>query len=86
LYLRDQLTFRPAIHCLGAALGFVTGDQKPIPRWADRLYLGWLLRLARNPPLYFRRFAVARELPGLIRSYGAELPAMRKVEGSEGKG
>jgi exopolysaccharide biosynthesis WecB/TagA/CpsF family protein len=78
LYLRDTLDYRPAIHCIGAALGFLTGDQKPIPDWADRLYLGWLLRLARNPRRYFRRFWTAHELPGLIMKYGEKLPPMRK--------
>ena len=76
LYLRESLDYRPAIHCIGAALGFLTGDQKPIPLWADRLYLGWLLRLARNPRLYLRRFWIAHELPGLIWRYGAELPPL----------
>lgn len=74
LYLRDQLDYRPAIHCIGAALGFLTGDQKPIPPWADRLYLGWLLRLARNPKLYLKRFWLAHELPGLIATYGSRVP------------
>src|SRR5438034_2278089 len=44
-HLRENLSYRPAIHCTGAALGFVTGDQLTIPDWADRLYSGWLLRL-----------------------------------------
>src|SRR6266513_13123 len=48
-YLRENLTYRPAIHCTGAALGFVTGEQVPIPDWADRLYLGWFLRLITQP-------------------------------------
>ena len=78
LYLRDERPYRPAIHCIGAALGFLTGDQKPIPAWADRLYVGWLLRLARDPRLYFRRFAVAHELPGLIARYGSELPPLKE--------
>ena len=37
-YLRENLSYRPAIHCIGAALGFVTGDQAAIPDWADRFY------------------------------------------------
>jgi UDP-N-acetyl-D-mannosaminuronic acid transferase (WecB/TagA/CpsF family) len=68
---------RHAIHCIGAALGFLTGDQRPIPDWADRLYAGWLLRLARNPRLYFRRFWVAHELPALILRYGEKLPPLK---------
>jgi N-acetylglucosaminyldiphosphoundecaprenol N-acetyl-beta-D-mannosaminyltransferase len=35
-YLRQNLDYRPAIHCIGAALGFLTGDQVTIPAWADR--------------------------------------------------
>ena len=77
LYLKENLDYRPAIHCIGAALGFLTGDQKPIPNWVDKFYLGWLLRLARNPSRYARRFWVAHELPGLIARFGAELPPMR---------
>ena len=77
LYLREQLTYRPAIHCIGAALAFLTGDQKPIPMWADRIYLGWFLRLARAPHRYARRFAPAFKLPGMIWRYGSELPEVK---------
>lgn len=77
LYLRETLTYRPAIHCIGAALGFLTGDQPPIPLWADRLYLGWFLRLVRNPRVYLRRYWLAHALPGLICRYGSELPPLR---------
>lgn len=76
LYLREHLAYRPAIHCIGAALGFLTGDQKPIPMWADRLYLGWLLRLAREPRRFARRFSHAFELPAMIWRYGRELPPL----------
>src|SRR6266850_3364179 len=76
-YLREHLSYRPAIHCIGAALAFLTGDQKPIPMWADRIYLGWFLRLARAPHHYARRFAPAFRLPGMIWRYGSELPEVR---------
>lgn len=49
LYLRDTLGYRPAIHCIGAALGFLTGDQKPIPNWADP-FLSWLVASPRSKP------------------------------------
>jgi UDP-N-acetyl-D-mannosaminuronic acid transferase (WecB/TagA/CpsF family) len=77
LYLRENLAYRPAIHCVGAALGFLTGDQKPIPDWADHLYLGWLLRLVRQPKLYAKRFLRAFELPWLIWKFGENLPPVR---------
>ncbi len=78
LYLRENLAYRPAIHCVGAALGFLTGDQKPIPDWADRLYLGWLLRLVRQPKVFAKRFLPAFELPWLIWKYGENLPPIRQ--------
>ncbi len=76
-YLREHLEYRPAIHCIGAALGFLTGDQPPIPLWADRLYLGWLLRLLRQPRLFGPRYLSAFRLPLLILRYGSEVPPTR---------
>jgi N-acetylglucosaminyldiphosphoundecaprenol N-acetyl-beta-D-mannosaminyltransferase len=76
-HLREHLSYRPAIHCIGAALAFLTGDQKPIPMWADRIYLGWFLRLARAPHHYARRFSSAFRLPGMIWRYGSELPPLK---------
>jgi N-acetylglucosaminyldiphosphoundecaprenol N-acetyl-beta-D-mannosaminyltransferase len=73
-YLRDHLGYRPAIHCIGAALGFLTGDQVAIPNWADRFYLGWVFRLLRQPGIFIPRLARALELPWLIARYGSELP------------
>jgi UDP-N-acetyl-D-mannosaminuronic acid transferase (WecB/TagA/CpsF family) len=81
LYLKRQLSYRPAIHCIGAALAFITGDQTPIPVWADRLYLGWLLRVLSNPGVYGPRFWSARKLAALVWRYRDRLPPME----SEGK-
>jgi N-acetylglucosaminyldiphosphoundecaprenol N-acetyl-beta-D-mannosaminyltransferase len=74
LFLRENLRARPAIHCIGAALGFLTGDQPPIPMWADRFYLGWLLRLLRQPRLFGPRYLSAFRLPWLIFRYREKLP------------
>lgn len=79
-YLRDGLSYRPAIHCTGAALAFLTGDQVAIPVWADRFYLGWLLRLLREPRIFIPRLTRALELPWLIFRYGSKLPPLRKGE------
>jgi len=72
--LREHYAHRPAIHCIGAALGFVTGYQIAIPNWADRLYLGWLFRLFANPRRFFPRALSALALPGMILHYGEKLP------------
>lgn len=76
-YLREGATHRPAIHCIGAALGFVTGYQVAIPNWADRLYLGWFLRLLANPRRFIPRAMSAFALPAMIVKYGENLPPLR---------
>ncbi len=78
-YLRESLSYRPAIHCIGAALGFITGDQTAIPEWADRLYLGWLWRLVAQPRTFIPRLSRGLELPWLIWKYGEKLPPMRAL-------
>ena len=80
--LREHAGYRPAIHCIGGALGFVTGDQIAIPAWADQFYLGWFLRLLSQPRAFLPRLWRARLLPRLILRYGAKLPPLRngKVE------
>ncbi|HYR22223.1 MAG TPA: WecB/TagA/CpsF family glycosyltransferase [Chthoniobacterales bacterium] len=80
LFLKENLRARPAIHCIGAALGFLTGDQPPIPMWADRFYLGWFLRLLRQPRLFGPRYLSAFRLPFLIFRYRENLPPSREVE------
>jgi len=74
LFLREHVGYRPAIHCIGAALGFLTGDQVAIPDWADRFYLGWLLRLFAQPRVFVPRLWSALELPWLIARHGDQLP------------
>jgi exopolysaccharide biosynthesis WecB/TagA/CpsF family protein len=76
-FLRENLSYRPAIHCIGGALGFITGDQIAIPDWADRLYLGWLLRLITQPSRFIPRLIHGFEVPWLIWKYREKLPPMR---------
>jgi len=76
-YLCENLSYRPAIHCTGAALGFITGDQRAIPDWADRFYLGWLWRLFAQPRTFIPRLSRALELPWLIWKYGEKLPPVQ---------
>src|SRR5438270_8402711 len=74
LFLKENLRSQPAIHCIGAALAFLTGDQPPIPMWADRFYLGWLLRMLRQPRVFGPRYFSALKLAGLIARYREKLP------------
>ncbi len=77
LYLRRHLSYLPGIHCIGAAIAFLSGDQVHIPVWADRFYLGWLLRTLDDPKRYGPRYWSATRLSGLLLRYRAELPPLR---------
>ena len=77
LYLRDYLLYRPAIHCVGAALGFLTGDEPSLPGWADRHNLGWLSRLFSQPRMFFPRLFIAVEVAIMILKNRSELPPLR---------
>jgi UDP-N-acetyl-D-mannosaminuronic acid transferase (WecB/TagA/CpsF family) len=75
-YLKHHCGYHPAIHCIGAAPGFVTGDQVRIPMWADRFYLGWLFRVFVQPRALGPRFWSARKLPWLIWKYREQMPEL----------
>ncbi len=74
LYLKRHLPYLPAIHCIGAAIAFLSGDQVHIPQWADRCFLGWLFRCASNPRRFVPRYWDARQLFGLMVRYRDKLP------------
>ncbi len=74
LYLKRNLNYLPAIHCIGAAIAFLSGDQVHIPIWADRSYLGWLYRSISEPRRYMPRYWNARKLLYLLIRYRERLP------------
>jgi UDP-N-acetyl-D-mannosaminuronic acid transferase (WecB/TagA/CpsF family) len=74
LYLKRNLSYEPAIHCIGAAIAFLSGDQVNIPVWADRFYLGWLFRSLSEPSRYVPRYWDARKLLALMLRYKDRLP------------
>ncbi len=76
-YLREHTGYQVSIHCIGGALGFVTGDQVAIPAWADRFYLGWFLRFLSQPRSFLPRLWKARVLPALLWRHGPRLPPMQ---------
>ena len=75
LYLKRNLEYLPAIHCVGAAIAFLSGDQVHIPNWADKLYLGWLFRCLSSPRRFVPRYLSAPQLVPLIWRYRSQLPA-----------
>ncbi len=76
LYLKRHLSYRPAIHCIGAAIAFLSGDQVYIPVWADTMYLGWFFRSASEPKRYIPRYWDARKLLKLMLRYRDRLPEL----------
>jgi UDP-N-acetyl-D-mannosaminuronic acid transferase (WecB/TagA/CpsF family) len=82
LYIKRNLEYLPAIHCIGAAIAFLSGDQVRIPAWADRFYLGWLLRCISAPGRYIPRYWSARKLVPLLWRYRDRLPPMQAVSAS----
>ncbi len=68
-YLRQNLSYRPSIICVGAAIAFLTGQQANIPTWADTLMLGWLFRCLHEPRKFIPRYWKALQLVGLVARY-----------------
>jgi N-acetylglucosaminyldiphosphoundecaprenol N-acetyl-beta-D-mannosaminyltransferase len=74
LYLKQNLNYQPAIHCIGAAISFLSGDQVRIPAWVDHAGLGWLWRSLSSPARYGPRYWDARRLVPLLLRYRDKLP------------
>lgn len=69
-------TYLPGIHCIGAAIGFLSGDQVNIPDWADHFFLGWFFRCISQPKKFLPRYWKARRLLFMLMKYGERLPAI----------
>jgi len=68
-------THNPGVHCIGAAIGFLSGDQVNIPAWADHLFLGWFFRCLSQPGRFLPRYWKARRLLPMLLKYREKLPA-----------
>lgn len=76
LMLKRECDFRPSIHCIGAAIGFLTGNQVHIPTWADKFFLGWLFRCFSEPSKFIPRYWRACRLVPLMIRYRENPPAL----------
>lgn len=74
LHLKRRCSYLPAIHCIGAAIGFLSGDQVSIPDWADRWFLGWLLRCISQPRRFVPRYWRALRLAPMLIRYRERSP------------
>lgn len=77
-YLKLNLDYEPLIICTGAALGFLTGHQTPIPLWADKLYLGWLWRCFGNPKIFIPRYIKGLQFIPLFLKFHDKSPCSIK--------
>lgn len=55
IYIRKKFSNKMSIMCTGAAIAFMTGEQAPINKLIDKIYLGWLTRILWNPNVYLGR-------------------------------
>ena len=69
LYIKNNLSYSPAIICSGAAIAFETGSQAKLPKWADDFYLGWLARVIQSPRQFAIRFLKAFRLVYVVYLY-----------------
>ncbi len=77
LCLKEQCPGNPAIHCIGAAIGFLSGDQVHIPHWADQWILGWFFRCVANPGRFVPRYAKALQLSVILWRYRGQIPDLQ---------
>lgn len=66
LFLKKNLSYKPAILCTGAALAFKTGRQVNMPTWVDYIYMGWLIRCISNPKVFVPRYLSGFKLLRMI--------------------
>jgi UDP-N-acetyl-D-mannosaminuronic acid transferase (WecB/TagA/CpsF family) len=78
LMLKRQCHFKTSIHCIGAAIGFLSGNQVRIPNWGDRFYLGWLFRCLSEPKKFVPRYWKAIKLAPLMIRYRDNPPELFK--------
>lgn len=67
-FLKENLSYKPAIICTGAAIAFLSGRQVEIPMWADFFYLGWLYRCFSNPSRFIPRYLGSLKLIPMLLS------------------
>lgn len=83
LLLKRSCDFRPGIHCIGAAIGFLSGNQVGIPPWADRYFLGWLFRCLSEPRKFVPRYWKAVRLMPMMIRYRENPPAIQASAGEK---
>ncbi|PWU09517.1 MAG: hypothetical protein C5B47_03340 [Verrucomicrobia bacterium] len=84
-FLRNHLGKTTSILCTGAAIGFLSGVQVRIPRWADAIFLGWFFRCLSSPNTFLPRYFKALNLIKVIFLYWlyGRVPNLVKKEANQ---
>jgi len=72
-YLKNNISYKSGIICTGAAISFFTGSQANISPLLDKLSLGWLWRIIKNPSVFLPRYYNALNLFFLILKSDVEI-------------
>ena len=72
LFLKCKINYNVNIFCLGAAIGFRSGNQAPAPVFLDDFFLSWFVRCLFNPTLYIPRYFKAFRLLKTFFKYKIE--------------
>jgi UDP-N-acetyl-D-mannosaminuronic acid transferase (WecB/TagA/CpsF family) len=75
-----SVPYRPALICTGAAIAFLSNRQVNIPPWADRLFLGWLMRSLSEPTKFIPRYWHSLRLAVLMWRFGSRSVAAENVQ------
>jgi len=78
LFLKENLSYKPAIICTGAAIAFLTGAQAKIPDWGVKAYLGWFFRCLHQPKIFIPRYLKAFPLAAMMLKHGANNPGQQR--------
>lgn len=77
LWLKQNLSYKASLFCIGAAIGFLSGDQVKIPSWADSFCLGWFFRCCSHPARFVPRYLQAFRLIYLAHRYRENSPPVQ---------
>ena len=66
LYIKNNVKYKCAIICSGAALTFITGSGAKITNFIDYLNLGWLMRIIFDPYTFIPRIFFSLKLIPLV--------------------
>tara|TARA_B100001057_G_scaffold61067_1_gene54370 strand:+ start:3838 stop:4572 length:735 start_codon:yes stop_codon:yes gene_type:complete len=75
LFIKQKTNKSLKIICTGGAISYFTGEQAPINKFIDNLYLGWFYRIIFNPKIFLKRYLKSFKL--LMQVYREDLKVIK---------